>query len=57
MKKYYAMHNGDYEYVKVCESPADWKNSPRIGYTFDSAKERDDFIEKQNQHAREYYSV
>lgn len=55
-KKFYAMHDGDYDYVKKCDGPADWKNSPRIGYTFDTEAARDEFIAQRNEAARKEYS-
>lgn len=54
--KFYAMHDGDYDYVKACDGPADWENSPRIGYTFATEAERNEFIERSNDAARAEYN-
>jgi len=54
--QFYAMHDGDYNYVIPCESPADWESSPRIGYAFATEAERDQFLERENEAARVGYS-
>ena len=56
MEKFYAMHDGDYDYVIACDSPSDWADSPRIGYAFDTEAERDDFIARRNEAARVRYA-
>lgn len=56
MEKFYAMHEGDYDYVKPCAGPDDFKNSPRIGYEFETEAARDEFVARRNEAARQNYS-
>lgn len=55
--EFYAMHDGDYDYVVACDAPSDWENSPRIGYRFKTEAERDEFITRRNEAARKEYSI